>query len=60
MKVPTTVPSMWPRPPNRLAPPMTTAAMALSSSFCPAIGVATEKLAMTIIPARPPRKPDMT
>jgi len=37
------------RPPNRLARD-DHRAMALSSSFCPAIGVATEKLAMTIIP----------
>ena len=59
MNVPTTVPIMVPRPPNRLAPPMTTAAIALSSSFWPATGVATAKFAITIIPANPASNPEL-
>ena len=34
INVPSRVPRMEPRPPNRLAPPMTTAAMASSSRDC--------------------------
>ncbi len=42
-----------------LAPPITTAAMAYSSSFAPASDEAEEKFAVTIRPAMLARKPEI-
>ena len=44
-KAPATVPNMVPDPPNRLAPPMTTAATLSSSSGSPAWAAPAEKRA---------------
>ena len=54
------VPSMLPRPPNRDAPPITTAAMALSSSPFAAIGCAESRRPESTIPPRPASVPEMT
>ncbi len=55
--VPITVPKIVPVPPKIDAPPITTAAIAYSSSFIPAIGAAVDCAAITIRPATPARKP---
>ncbi len=47
-----TVPSTEPKPPARLVPPSTTAAMASNSYPVPAVGCAELKRAVMIIPAK--------
>ena len=53
MPVPMTEPMMVPRPPNRLAPPMTTAAMALRLSVAPEAGEPAPSRAITSTAATP-------
>ena len=53
MSAPMTVPMTLPRPPKRLTPPMTTAAIEDSSSGSPAIDEPPEKRAVCSTPAIP-------
>ena len=57
---PATVPQIVPEPPNRLAPPMTTAAIESSNSASPACGAPAEKRPVYSAPATPPMTAEST
>ena len=58
-KTPTTVFRTEPRPPFKLAPPITHAAIASNSNPSPMIGVPIAVLDEAIIPASPEHRPDI-
>ena len=57
INAPMIVPIIFPFPPDKLAPPMTAAAMAKVSSPCPATGEAEATREVRMIPATEERKP---
>jgi hypothetical protein len=60
ISTPISVPMMEPRPPNRLAPPITTAAMASSSIAVPVNGSTERICAMEKVTATAASAPDTT
>ena len=57
-KAPTRVPRTLPRPPDSAAPPITTAAMALSSKLSPACGAADASSEAMIVPVMAAQAPE--
>ena len=60
INAPITVPMIVPDPPNRLAPPITTAAIELSKMGSPAWGAPAENRAVYTRPASPAETADST
>lgn len=58
ISVPMIEPRILPRPPNKLAPPITTAAIALRLSVMPEVGDAAPSRLMTRTPSMPASRPE--